>query len=124
MNDSNDVKPARSKGRKRSAQRTGCAVEVTLSVIGGVWKPVILFHLLEGTLRFNQLCRTIPSATPRMMTLQLRELEEDGIITRTVYAEVPPKVEYALTEQGRSLEPVLLSMRDWGMKFQAISESR
>ncbi|KAF1051936.1 MAG: putative HTH-type transcriptional regulator YybR [Stenotrophomonas maltophilia] len=104
---------------RRKAGRTGCAVEATLSVIGGVWKPVILFHLLEGTLRFNALCRLTPSATPRMMTLQLRELEADGIILRTVYPEVPPKVEYTLTEMGRSLEPILLTMRDWGTRFQS-----
>lgn len=104
--------------QRRKAGRTGCAVEATLSVIGGVWKPVILFHLLEGKLRFNALCRLTPSATPRMMTLQLRELEADGIILRTVFPEVPPKVEYELTEMGRSLEPILLTMRDWGDQFQ------
>ena len=103
---------------RRTAGRTGCAVEATLSVIGGVWKPVLLFHLLGGTLRFNALCRLTPSATPRMITLQLRELEADGIVQRTVYPEVPPKVEYALTPLGRTLEPVLLSMREWGTAFQ------
>jgi DNA-binding HxlR family transcriptional regulator len=111
-----DSAPRRSRPRK--AGRTGCAVEATLSVIGGVWKPVVVFHLLDGTLRFNALCRVIPSATPRMITLQLRELEADGIVTRTVYPEVPPKVEYALTDLGRSLAPVLLSMRDWGQRLQ------
>ncbi len=103
---------------RRTAGRTGCAVEATLSVIGGVWKPVLLFHLLGRTLRFNALCRLTPSATPRMVTLQLRELEADGIVQRTVYPEVPPKVEYALTPLGRTLEPVLLSMREWGTAFQ------
>lgn len=105
---------------RRRASRTGCAVEATLSVIGGVWKPVLLFHLLEGKLRFNALCRLVPSATPRMITLQLRELEADGIVRRTVYPEVPPKVEYALTDLGVSLAPVLLSMRDWGNRMQAL----
>ncbi|QOG06571.1 helix-turn-helix transcriptional regulator [Aureimonas sp. OT7] len=105
---------------RRKAGRTGCAVEATLSVIGGVWKPVLLFHLLEGKLRFNALCRLTPSATPRMITLQLRELEADGIIDRIVYPEVPPKVEYELTDLGRSLAPVLLSMRDWGDRLQAL----
>lgn len=104
--------------RRRTAGRTGCAVEATLSVIGGVWKPVLLFHLLSGTLRFNALCRLTPNATPRMVTLQLRELEADGIVRRTVYPEVPPKVEYALTPLGRSLEPVLLGMRAWGAGFR------
>lgn len=93
-------------------------MEATLSVMGGVWKPVILFHLLGGTLRFNAICRLTPSATPRMITLQLRELEADGIVRRTVFPEVPPRVEYALTDLGRSLEPVLVSMREWGTGFQ------
>ncbi|WP_191060794.1 winged helix-turn-helix transcriptional regulator [Geminicoccus harenae] len=105
--------------QRRRAGRTGCAVEATLSVIGGVWKPVLLFHLLQGKLRFNALCRLTPSATARMITLQLRELEADGIVNRIVYPEVPPKVEYELTELGRSLEPVLLSMRDWGEQLRA-----
>ncbi|MCO4318123.1 helix-turn-helix transcriptional regulator [Phyllobacterium sp. 21LDTY02-6] len=104
---------------RRKAGRTGCAVEATLSVIGGIWKPVILFHLLEGKLRFNALCRLVAAATPRMMTLQLRELEADGVIRRIVHPEVPPKVEYELTDLGRTLAPVLLSMRDWGQRIQA-----
>ncbi|HEX2528351.1 MAG TPA: helix-turn-helix domain-containing protein [Geminicoccus sp.] len=104
---------------RRKAGRTGCAVEATLSVIGGVWKPVLLFHLLEGKLRFNALCRLTPSATARMITLQLRELEADGAVRRTVFPEVPPKVEYELTDLGRSLAPVLLSMRDWGDRLRA-----
>ena len=105
-------------GKRRTAVRTGCAVEATISVVGGVWKPVVLFHLLGGTLRFNALCRLTPSATPRMLTLQLRELEADGIVRRTVYPEVPPKVEYDLTEFGRTLEPILVAMREWGTRFQ------
>lgn len=112
-----DSAPRRS--RQRKAGRTGCAVEATLSVMGGVWKPVLVFHLLNGKLRFNALCRIIPAATPRMITLQLRELEADGIIKRTVFPEIPPKVEYELTELGQSLAPVLLSMRDWGERLQA-----
>ena len=87
--------------------------------MGGVWKPVLVFHLLNGKLRFNALCRIIPAATPRMITLQLRELEADGIIKRTVFPEIPPKVEYELTELGQSLAPVLLTMRDWGERLQA-----
>ncbi len=104
---------------RRRAGRTGCSVEATLSVIGGVWKPVLLFHLLGGRLRFNALCRLTPNATQRMITLQLRELEADGIVARTVYSEVPPRVEYELTPLGHSLKPVLLSMRSWGADFQA-----
>ena len=90
-----------------------------MSVLGGVWKPVLVFHLLDGRLRFNALCRLTPNATPRMVTLQLRELEADGVINRIVYPEVPPRVEYELTEFGRTLEPILTSLRDWGERFQA-----
>ena len=96
-------------------------MEATISVIGGVWKPVILFHLLDGKLRFNAICRLTPVATPRMITLQLRELEADGIISRTIYPEIPPKVEYELTELGKSLEPVLVSMCKWGERLQELS---
>lgn len=112
MNDS--VRQAR-----RKATRTGCAVEATLSVLGGIWKPVLMFHLLEGRLRFNALCRLTPNATPRMVTIQLRELEADGVVRRIVYPEVPPRVEYELTQFGRTLEPVLISLRDWGEALQA-----
>ena len=89
-----------------------------MSVLGGVWKPVLVFHLLAGRVRFNALCRLTPNATPRMITLQLRELEADGIINRIVYPEVPPKVEYELTPLGRTLEPVLVSLRNWGETYQ------
>lgn len=109
------------KRRRSSANRTGCAVEATISVIGGRWKPVILFHLLEGKLRFNAICRLTPAATPRMITLQLRELEADGIINRTIYPQVPPKVEYELTELGKTLNPVLVGMCDWGKRLQELS---
>lgn len=92
----------------------GCSVEATLSLIDGKWKGVILFHLLEGTLRFNALRRRIPDVTQRMLTNQLRELEVDGLIIRQVYAQVPPKVEYSLSPRGRTLEPVLLALKLWG----------
>lgn len=98
--------------------KTGCDVEATLSVIGGLWKPVLVCHLLEGRKRFGELNRLVANATERMITLQLRELEADGVITRHVYAEVPPRVEYELTEFGRSLEAVLVSMRSWGNEFK------
>ena len=99
---------------KRLNSKSGCAVEVTLSVMGGTWKPVILFHLLPGKKRFGELGRSIGGITQRMLTLQLRELEEAGIVERTVYAEVPPRVDYELTELGRSLQPVLIAMPNWG----------
>lgn len=103
---------------RRYDWRTGCSVEATLSVIGGLWKAVVLFHLLDGKKRFGELSRLVPGTTQRMLTLQLRELEADGVISRTVFPEVPPRVEYELTEFGRSLEPILLTMRDWGLAFQ------
>jgi DNA-binding HxlR family transcriptional regulator len=92
----------------------GCAVEATLQFIDGKWKGVILWHLLGGTLRFNQIRRLLPSVTQRMLTNQLRELEADGLVARQVYAEVPPKVEYSLTKRGRTLEPVLAALKAWG----------
>jgi DNA-binding HxlR family transcriptional regulator len=92
----------------------GCPVEATLTFLDGKWKGVILFHLLGGTLRFNELRRRIKSVTQRMLTKQLRELEEAGLITRTVYPVVPPRVDYALTPVGRSLEPVIRALDQWG----------
>jgi DNA-binding HxlR family transcriptional regulator len=92
----------------------GCSVEATLQLIDGKWKGVVLYHLLEGTLRFNEIRRKLPNVTQRMLTNQLRELEEDGFVARRVYAEVPPKVEYSLTARGRTLEPVIAALKAWG----------
>lgn len=92
----------------------GCAVEAAISLIDGKWKSVVLFHLLDGTMRFNELKRQIPGVTQRMLTNQLRELETDGLIERKVYAQVPPKVEYSLSPLGRSIEPILLALKEWG----------
>jgi DNA-binding HxlR family transcriptional regulator len=92
----------------------GCSVEATISLIDGKWKCVVLFHLLDGTLRFNEIRRRVPEVTQRMLTNQLRELEADGLIVRQVYPQVPPKVEYSLSPLGRSLEPVLGALRIWG----------
>ena len=99
--------------------KTGCDVEATLSVIGGRWKPILVCHLLDGRKRFGELRRLTPNATERMITLQLRELEADGVIARHVYAEVPPRVEYEVTEFGRSLEAILVLMQEWGSAFKA-----
>ena len=99
--------------------KTGCDVEATLSVIGGRWKPVLVCHLLQGRKRFGELRRLVENATERMITLQLRELEADGVVSRHVYAEVPPRVEYDVTDFGRSLEPILVVMQDWGSAFKA-----
>ena len=91
-----------------------CPVELTLAVIGGKWKCLIIHQLMDGTKRFNEIRRLIPKVTQRMLTLQLRELERDKIVHRKVYAVVPPKTEYSLTTLGKTLEPILWSMHDWG----------
>jgi DNA-binding HxlR family transcriptional regulator len=98
--------------RRRAA--LNCGVQTTLSVIEGHWKLPILFRLLDGTRRFGELRKYLPAATQRMLTLHLRELERDGLIHREVYREIPPKVEYSLTDLGRSLEPLLRFMSEWG----------
>lgn len=94
--------------------REQCPVEYTMDVIGGKWKGVLLYHLIDGKKRFNEFRRICPSITQRMLTLQLRELERDGLVHREVYQQVPPKVEYSLTPLGQTLEPVILQLRDWG----------
>ena len=94
-----------------------CPVEATLDLIGGKYKALILWHLAEGKLRFSELRKVITSATPKMLTQQLRELEAQCLIHREVFAVVPPKVEYSLTELGKSLMPILVAMRDWGANY-------
>ena len=94
-----------------------CPVEATLERIGGKWKGVALYHLLEGTKRYNELKRDVGNVTQRMLTKQLRELESDGLIVRKVFPVVPPHVEYSLSEKGRTLEPILLALRDWGERY-------
>ena len=92
-----------------------CEMEVTLHVIGGKWKPMILYFLgAEGTKRFGEIRSFVSTISHKTLTNQLRELEEDGIISRVVYADVPPKVEYSLTEKGRSVMPILEAMCVWG----------
>jgi DNA-binding HxlR family transcriptional regulator len=95
----------------------GCPVEATLSYLDGKWKGVILFHLMDRTLRFNELRRHLPAITQRMLTKQLRELEESGLISRTVYPVVPPRVDYALTPLGSTLKPVIRALAAWGDEF-------
>lgn len=91
-----------------------CSVAYVMTVLGGKWKLIVLFHLLPGRQRFGELQRQIPGITQRMLTLQLRELEADGLVARRVYRQVPPRVEYSLTARGRSLRPVLLAVKQWG----------
>ena len=95
-----------------------CTVAVTLDIIGGKWKSLILWHLRLKTLRFSQLQRRLVKITQKMQTQQLRELERDGLIHREVYAEVPPRVEYSLTDLGRSVVPILEQMCIWGKVYQ------
>ncbi|MEE9446331.1 MAG: helix-turn-helix domain-containing protein [Arenicellales bacterium] len=99
--------------KQRHKAYTDCPVEAALDMIGGKWKSIVLFRLLEDTHRFNELRRLIPNITQRMLTNQLRELEKDGLVNRKVYAQVPPKVEYSITEFGQTLEPVLLALTHW-----------
>ena len=94
-----------------------CPIELFLDLIGGKWKVLILWNLKEGTKRYGELRKHLKDVTPKMLTQQLRELEEDGIIARKVYAEVPPKVEYSLTETGVSIMEVVWVMRNWGLKY-------
>ncbi len=94
-----------------------CGVEVTLAIIGGKWKGLILWHLRLKTLRFSQLQRRLQSVTQKMLTQQLRELEADGLVHRQVYAEVPPRVEYSLTDNGLSVVPMLELMCTWGQDY-------
>jgi DNA-binding HxlR family transcriptional regulator len=94
-----------------------CPVVTTVNAIGGKWKPIILYHLTSGPKRFNELRRLIPDITQRMLTMQLRALEADGIVSRTVHAEVPPRVDYALTEKGWTLDPVFEAMIAWGERY-------
>jgi DNA-binding HxlR family transcriptional regulator len=100
--------------RRNFAHRPGCAVEATLDLIDGKWKGVILYHLQSRTRRFGELRRLMPGITQRMLTKQLRALEGDRLIVRKVYAEVPPRVEYTLSEIGESLRPVIDVLKSWG----------
>lgn len=94
-----------------------CSMELTLDLIGGKWKSLILWHLGEDTLRFSELKRTLPQVTQKMLTQQLRELEECGLVKRFIYTQIPPKVEYSLTESGKSLLPILATLCQWGLDY-------
>jgi len=105
--------------KRCSGKEYFCAMELTLLLIGGKWKPIILYRLgQDGTRRFSELKRSMPSITQKMLTQQLRELENDGIVHRQVYAEVPPKVEYSLTPMGQSVLPLLKQLCQWGAEYE------
>lgn len=99
-----------------------CPVETTLMLIGDRWKVLIIRELLKGTMRFGQLRKAMGEVSPKVLTANLRSMEEDGLLVRTVYAEVPPRVEYTLTETGYSLKPVLDAMGAWGTNYKKLTE--
>ena len=103
---------------KNRTELPACPVETTLTLIGDKWKVLILRDLMPGTKRFGELKKSIGSVSQKVLTAQLRAMEESGLVHREVYAEVPPKVEYSLTELGRSLKPILDSMRVWGEDYK------
>lgn len=94
-----------------------CSMELTLDLIGGKWKALILWYLGERTLRFSELRKILPHVTQKMLTQQLRELEADGLVNRLIYTQIPPKVEYSLTESGKSLLPILATLCQWGLSY-------
>ena len=108
----------------RSSAQTGCNVERALSIVGAKWTLVILHDLMDGPKRFGELQRLIPSASAKMLTERLRELEDHGLLTRTVHPEVPPRVVYALTETGRTLGPIVDSLDRWGRQLVPTGQAR
>lgn len=105
--------------QKTAKELPACPVETTLTLIGDKWKVLILRDLLTGTKRFGELKKSVGNVSQKVLTAQLRAMEDSGLLTRTVYAEVPPRVEYALTELGKSLKPILDSMWNWGEEYKA-----
>lgn len=93
-----------------------CALDVTMNFVGGKWKAIVLWYLRKGTKRFGELKKLIPPITEKMLSLQLKELEKDGIVKRTIFAEVPPRVEYELTDEGKTLLPLLEEIATWGRR--------
>lgn len=102
---------------KDATARSACAVERALTVVGAKWTLLILHNLMDGPRRFGELGRVVRGASPKVLSARLRELEELGLVTRRAYAEVPPRVEYELTTQGRSLRPIIDSLDRWGQKL-------
>lgn len=106
------------RNRKAGYACKHCPVETTLDIIGGKWKGVILYHIMTKTRRFNEMRRLMPGVSQRMLTLQLRELEKDGVIHREVFPVVPPKTEYSLTAFGETLKPIIQEMKHWGDRYE------
>ena len=94
-----------------------CPVEAAMDIVGGKYKAIIIYHLIDATLRYSELQREIPQATPKMLSQQLKELEADGIVNRVLYPVVPPKTEYSLTELGKTLVPIIQALCDWGENY-------
>lgn len=94
-----------------------CPIEAAMDIVGGKYKAIILYHLMDSTLRYNEIQKEIPQATPKMLSQQLKELEADGIINRVLYPVVPPKTEYSLTELGKTLVPIIKALCDWGKRY-------
>jgi DNA-binding HxlR family transcriptional regulator len=109
------------KNRLENNHFYGCPIEASLDIIGNKWKGVILYHLMKGTKRFSELTKLIPNVSHRILTLQLRELEEDNVVLRKVYPEVPPKVEYSLSDLGIKLKTVLAVLEEWGKEVMGQS---
>ncbi len=105
--------------QKSVKELPACPVETTLTLIGDKWKVLILRDLMPGTKRFGELKKSVGNVSQKVLTAQLRAMEENGLLTRTVYAEVPPRVEYTLTELGKSLKPILDTMSNWGEEYKA-----
>jgi DNA-binding HxlR family transcriptional regulator len=101
-----------------------CPISTAIAIIGGKWKIPVLYNLREKTLRFSEIKKALPQVTQKMLTQQLRELERDGMITRKVYAQVPPKVEYTITPIAKKLEPILDSLCKWGFEYQGSAEDK
>lgn len=107
-----------------SGEKMGCPVEITLALLGNKWKVLILRELFKGTKRFGELFRGISGISQKMLTQQLRQMENDDLVVRRVYAEVPPRVEYSITETGRSLKPILDEMHRWGERYRGMRSLR
>lgn len=99
------------------AKNYHCPIEAAMDIVGGKYKAIILYHLMDATLRYNEIQKEIPQATPKMLSQQLKELEADGIINRVLYPVVPPKTEYSLTELGKTLVPIIKDLCDWGEHY-------